>query len=73
MLNSNIKPILLEIIEEIENNKIGSKKAPVQATMAEIKKELGKRVKTAINELVSEKKIVFGQTLNDIYFKTTKK
>jgi len=73
MLKSDIKPILLEIIEEIENNKIGSKQAPVQATMVEVQKLLGERIKVAINQLVIEKKITFGNTLNDIYFKTSKK
>jgi hypothetical protein len=64
-------PLLLEamtieeIIIKIENEKREKKIKPVHASFLEIQRE----VKAELNRLVSEKKITFGELLNDIYFK----
>jgi hypothetical protein len=66
----DLRTVLLDIIETIERNKIEQHKAPVQATTLEINEELSLRVKAELNNLVGEKKLDFGKTLNSIYFKT---
>lgn len=71
--NPDLKTVLLDIIETIERSKIEQKTAPVQATTLEINNELNEMVKAVLNELVAEKKLDFGNTLNYIYFKTKTK
>lgn len=69
----DLKTVLLDIVETIERDKTERKTAPIQATTIEINNELSARVKIALNELVAEKKLDFGKTLNSIYFKTKNK
>ena len=54
-----------KIIINIQNRKRERKIEPVHATFLEIQQEL----KAELNRLVGEKKLTFGRTLNDTYFK----
>ena len=54
-----------QLIINIQNKKRERKIEPVHASFLEIQQE----VKLELNRLVEEKKLTFGKTLNDIYFK----
>ena len=54
-----------QLIINIQNRKREQNKEPVHASFLEIQNEL----KAELNRLVSDKKLVFGRTINDIYFK----
>lgn len=54
-----------QLIITIQNRKREQKIEPVHASFLEIQNEL----KAELNRLVSDKKLIFGRTLNDIYFK----
>ena len=53
-----------QIIINIQDKKRGQNIEPVHASFLEIQAEL----KNELNRLVGEKKLIFGRTLNDIYF-----
>ena len=65
MVNKNFKAGLLWQMHQIETEKQQKGIAPVCVTFLELQQSL----KLAINELCKEKKIDFGNTLNDVYFK----
>lgn len=63
-----LKEVIFEIIENIQQGKENSNIEPKNALMREIERELIIKSRNEINNLVKEKKIGFGKTLNDNYF-----
>ncbi|MDQ2178815.1 hypothetical protein [Marinifilum sp. D714] len=64
-----MKQIVLETIQRLSNEKIENGIAPTHVLWIDLRKELGVKIKEAINQLIKEGKLKAGQTLNDRYIK----
>ena len=62
---------IYEIIKQINKQKADAHKAPISATFNEVMGEVAAQVKSEINQMVYDSKIVYNQTLNSFSFKAT--
>ena len=60
---------IYEIIKQINEQKEDAHKAPASATFNEVMSEVTAQVKSEINQMVYDNKIVYNQTLNSFSFK----
>lgn len=59
---------VLEIIKEISERKREDKIEPTNATWSEISKAVEDKTKQEINQLITDKKLIFHKTLNSFSF-----
>jgi urocanate hydratase len=64
-----MKQIVLETIQRLTNEKIKNGTFPTHVLWIDLRKELGDKIKEAINQLIEEGKLKAGHTLNDRYLK----
>lgn len=62
---------IYEIIKQINKQKADAHKVPISATFNEVMSEVTTQVKSEINQMVYDSKIVYNQTLNSFSFKAT--
>lgn len=59
---------VLEIIREITDKKREDKIEPTNATWSEVSKAVEEKTKQEINQLITDKKLIFHKTLNSFSF-----
>ena len=67
----DLKDFIYKSIQDTQNEKIMLNKEPNHVLSSEINNTVITEIKKQLNELVKEKKITFGKTLNENYFKIT--
>lgn len=70
-METSDKETIYKLIEEIKQAKSEANRFPTFSTFSELvrlSKKPAKIVKKELNQLVIDKKISFGMTINDIYF-----
>lgn len=61
--------LILDVIEEIQQDKADQNIMPTHATRNDIVNKLHVRMKESLNRLCQDKILSHGNTMNDIYFK----
>ena len=67
----DLKDFIYKSIQDTQNEKTMLNKEPNHVLSSEIINTVITEIKKQLNELVKEKKIAFGKTLNENYFKIT--